>query len=105
MIEQWPNSRINADKAHPSGVELTLLDCVRYVHRASGLSGVTQIVKAIGIKADPRGLATAASTYENSVVPRLGYLLDRVGRKRQSKALEPFVDQAKTAVRLDSAAS
>jgi predicted transcriptional regulator of viral defense system len=89
--------------AKVAGVELTLLDCVRYFHRASGLSGVAQIVKDIGDRANPRRLAKAASAYENSVVRRLGYLLDRVGHKRQSKALEPFVKQAKTAVRLDPA--
>jgi len=89
--------------AKVAGVELTLLDCVRYFHRASGLNGVAQIVKDVGIKADPRRLASAASAYENSVVRRLGYLLDRVGHKRQSKALEPFVKQAKSAVRLDPA--
>jgi len=89
--------------AKVAGVELTLLDGVRYFHRASGLSGVAQILKDIGAKADPRRLAKAASAYENSVVRRLGYLLDRAGHKRQSKALEPFVKQAKTAVRLDPA--
>jgi hypothetical protein len=36
------------------GAELTLLDCVRYFHRASGLSGVAQIVKDIGAKPNPR---------------------------------------------------
>ena len=98
-------ARIKSDAgfAKVAGVELTLLDCARYFHRASGLSGVAQIVKDIGDKADPRRLAKAASAYENSVVRRLGYLLDRVGHKRQSKALAPFVKQAKTIVRLDPA--
>jgi hypothetical protein len=86
-----------------AGVELTLLDCVRYFHRASGLSGVAQVVKDIGAKANPRRLAKAASAYENSVVRRLGFLLEYVGHARQSQALEPFVRKAKSAVLLDPA--
>jgi hypothetical protein len=89
--------------AKVAGAELTLLDCVRYFHRASGLSGVAQIVKDIGAKISPRRLSKAASAYENSVVRRLGFLLERVGHARQSKALEPFVSRAKTAVLLDPA--
>lgn len=89
--------------AKVAGTELTLLDCVRYFHRASGLSGVAQVVKDIGAEADPRKLAQAASVYENSVVRRLGFLLERVGHARQSKVLESFVKHAKTAVLLDPA--
>ena len=89
--------------ANVAGVELTLLDCVRYFHSASGISAVAQVVKDIGAKADPRRLAKAATAYENSVVRRLGFLLELLRHKRQSKALEPFVKQAKTAVRLDPA--
>jgi predicted transcriptional regulator of viral defense system len=87
--------------AKVAGAELTLLDCLRYFHRASGLSGVAQIVKDIGAQVDPRRLAKVASAYENSVVRRLGFLLEHVGHARQSKVLEPFVRQAKTAVLLD----
>ena len=89
--------------AKVAGAELTLLDCVRYFHKATGLSGVAQIVKDIGEKANPRRLAKAACAYENSVVRRLGFLLEHVGHKRQSKALEPFLRQAKAAVLLDPA--
>jgi len=39
---------------------LTLLDCARYLHRAAGINGVTQIAKDLGGKADPRRLAKLA---------------------------------------------
>ncbi len=87
--------------AKVSGVELTLLDCARYFHKATGINGVAQIAKDIGAKADPRILANVASAYENSSVRRLGYLLDRAGHVRQAHALEPFAKKAKTAVPLD----
>jgi predicted transcriptional regulator of viral defense system len=87
--------------ANVAGVELTLLDCARYFHKAAGINGVAQIAKDIGAKADPRKLAKAAAAYENSSVRRLGYLLDRAGHGRQASALEPFAKKAKTALPLD----
>lgn len=87
--------------AQVAGVELTLLDCARYFHKAAGISGVAQVVKDIGAKAEPRALTKAAVAYENSSVRRLGYLLDWAGHVRQAQALEPFVTKAKTAVLLD----
>lgn len=86
-----------------AGVELTLLDCIRYFHKASGIDGVAQIVKDIGSKAAPRKLAKIAGFYENSAVRRLGYLLDLAGHFRQSAALEPFAAQAKSFKPLDPA--
>jgi len=91
----------DAGFAKAAGVELTLLDCARYFHKAAGINGLTQIVKDLGATADARKLAEAAKVYENSSVRRLGYLLDRAGHSRQASALQPFVKRAKTAVPLD----
>ena len=89
--------------ARVAGVELTLLDSARYFHKAGGIGGVAQIAKDIGAKANPRALADVAEVYENSSVRRLGYLHDRVGHRRQAKALEPFVKKAKTPAPLNPA--
>ncbi|MDY6799318.1 MAG: type IV toxin-antitoxin system AbiEi family antitoxin [Pseudomonadota bacterium] len=87
--------------AKVAGVELTLLDCARYFHKAAGINGVAQVAKDIGVKADPRKLARAAKAYENAAVRRLGYLLDRAGHVRQAEALEPFAKKAKSMKPLD----
>ena len=87
--------------AKVAGVELTLLDCVRYFHKAAGINGVAQISKDIGAKASPRRLAKAAAAYENSSVRRLGYLLELSGHVRQAKALESFIKNAKSLAPLD----
>jgi predicted transcriptional regulator of viral defense system len=84
-----------------AGVELTLLDCVRYFRKAAGIDGVAQIVKDIGAKASPRLLQSAAAAYENSAVRRLGYLLEWAGHLRHAEALQAFVARAKTALPLD----
>src|SRR3989304_780393 len=44
----------DAGFAKVAGVELTLLDCVRYFHKAAGINGVAQIAKDIGATANPR---------------------------------------------------
>lgn len=90
-----------AGYAKVAGVELTLLDCARYFHKAAGINGVAQIVKDLGASANPRKLEKAAMAYENSAVRRLGYLLDRVGHARQAKVLQPFASQAKSMKPLD----
>ncbi len=87
--------------AKVAGVELTLLDCIRYFHKAAGIDGVTQIAKDIGAHAGPRKLANVAIAYESSVVRRLGYLLELCAHPRQAKALEPFARRAKSMKPLD----
>ncbi len=89
--------------AKVAGVELTLLDCARYFHKAGGLNAVAQIAKDIGDKAAPGRLVQLAAAYENSSVRRLGFLLERTGHERQADALHPFVKKAKTVTPLNPA--
>jgi len=96
-VPEWLSQiKSEAGFAQVAGVELTLLDCARYFHKAAGINGVAQIAKDIGANADPRKLAQAAASYENSAVRRLGYLLDHVGHTQQAKILEPFANKAKS---------
>ncbi len=95
--------KTEAGFAKVAGVELTLLDCARYLHRAAGINGVAQIAKDLGAKVDPRKLAKLANVYENSSVRRLGYLLELAHHARQANALEPFARKAKSLKPLDPA--
>lgn len=90
--------------AKVAGVELTLLDAVRYFHRSGGIQTVAQFISDLGRKADPRILASAANHYENSVGRRLGYLLERFGHSRQALALQKFAKKAKSFKDMDPAA-
>jgi predicted transcriptional regulator of viral defense system len=91
----------DAGFAKVAGVELTLLDCARYLHKAAGINGAAQITHDLGAKADPRKLAKAARAYENSAVRRLGYLLEHFGHERQANALLPLAQKAKSMKPLD----
>ncbi len=98
----WLGSiKSEAGFAKVAGLELTLLDCARYFHKAAGINGLAQIAKDLGRQARPDDLAQIAVHYENSAVRRLGYLLERAGHVAQADALRPFVRRAKTAALLD----
>jgi predicted transcriptional regulator of viral defense system len=84
-----------------AGAELTLLDCVRYMHRAGGLGSVAQIAKDLGARADPRKLAKAAAHYEGAAVRRLGYLLEQEGHNKQARALRVYAGSARHFAPLD----
>ena len=87
----WLDSiKSDAGFAKAAGIELTLLDCARYFHKAAGINGLAQIVKDLGGKASPRKLAEIAAQYENSSVRRLGYLLERMRHMQQAEKLRPF---------------
>lgn len=87
--------------AKVAGIELLLLDAVRYFRQTAGLNGAAQIVHDLGGRADPRKLARAATAYENSTVRRLGYLLEQFGHPRQAAALRPLAGKAKSLKPLD----
>jgi predicted transcriptional regulator of viral defense system len=84
-----------------AGIELTLLDCARYFHKASGINGLAQFVRDAGGKAAGGKLSDAAKHYENSAVRRLGYLLHHFGHRRQAHALLPYAAKAKSLKPLD----
>ena len=84
-----------------AGFELTLLNCVRYIHRAGGINSVAQIAKDLGAHANPRTLARAATHYEGAAVRRLGYLLEQAGHTKQTRALRVYADSARHFAPLD----
>lgn len=101
---QWlAQMKTDAGYAKAAGVELALLDCARYFHRAGGISSVAQVAKDLGAKAGARRLAALARAFENSAVRRLGYLLELAGHEPQARALEPFARKAKSVKLLDPA--
>jgi predicted transcriptional regulator of viral defense system len=93
--------KTDAGFAKVAGIELVLLDAVRYFHQAAGLNGAAQVVHDLGARADPRRLARAAAAYENSTARRLGYLLEHFDHARQASALRPFAKEAKSVKPLD----
>jgi predicted transcriptional regulator of viral defense system len=89
--------------AKAAGMELTLLDCARWFHKAGGISAVASITRELGARALARRLAPLARDFESSAVRRLGYLLELAGHEPQARALDKFARQAKTVKLLDPA--
>ena len=99
---RWLNDlRTSQGSAQVAGVELTLLDSIRYFHKASGIAGVAQMAKDIGGMAKAENLRQLATLYENSSVRRLGYLMDLFHHDDQAHALKPFAAKAKSYKPLD----
>jgi predicted transcriptional regulator of viral defense system len=118
FINQTPNSFARTNRpewlaemksgssiAKAAGVELTLLDCARWFHKAGGISAVAQVTRELGAKALARRLAPLARDCESSAVRRLGYLLELAGHEPQAKALDKFARQARTVKLLDPTSS
>ncbi|MBB5574660.1 MULTISPECIES: type IV toxin-antitoxin system AbiEi family antitoxin domain-containing protein [Rhizobium] len=100
--KEWLASlKTDTGYAQAAGVELTLLDCIRYFKRATGINGVAQIAKDIGDRANPKKLASIAQHFENTSIRRLGYLLDMSDHRRQANALQPFARQTDKYTPLD----
>lgn len=93
--------KTDAGFAQVAGIELLLLDAIRYFHQSAGLNGAAQIVHDLGGRASAQKLPRAAFSYENSVVRRLGYLLEHFGHARQAAALQPQAKKAKSLKPLD----
>jgi predicted transcriptional regulator of viral defense system len=70
-----------------SSIELTLLDLVRYPHAAGGLDNIATIISDLSDRIDAAKLAARAAAFEQSVLQRLGYLLERFGQRERAEAL------------------
>ncbi|WSH24752.1 type IV toxin-antitoxin system AbiEi family antitoxin (plasmid) [Rhizobium ruizarguesonis] len=55
--------------AQAAGVELTLLDCIRYFKRATGINGVAQITKDIGNRARSKKIGVCRAALRKHVGP------------------------------------
>jgi predicted transcriptional regulator of viral defense system len=70
-----------------SCVELTMLDLLRYQHAGAGVDNIATVIRDLGGVADPQKLAALSTSFERTVIQRLGYLLDRLGHNERTDAL------------------
>ncbi|MGE3453458.1 MAG: type IV toxin-antitoxin system AbiEi family antitoxin [Burkholderiales bacterium] len=92
---EWLAGMKTSAEAKVAGIELALLDCAKWFHKAGGISQVAQIARQLGDKASPRRLAAIARACDNADVMRLGYLLELAGHEQQAKALDAFTQDAR----------
>lgn len=93
--------RTESASAKVASIELALLDCALWFHKAGGISAVGQVARDLGTRAVARRLTTLARAYENSAVRRLGYLLELAGHEAQAAALDQFAEAATSVKLLD----
>ncbi len=82
--------------AQVAGIELTLLDAIRYYQACGGVNAAAQLIHDLGAQARLRKLADASKHYEDSSLRRLGYLLELYGHERQAETLIAAALRAKS---------
>ena len=70
-----------------SGLELTLLDLLRYPHAGGGFDNIATVISDLGDRVDPDKLAGLAGSFERAGCQRLGYLLERFGHGEHAGVL------------------
>ena len=70
-----------------SSAALTALDLLRYPQASGGIDSVATVLAELAPAIDPEELASLSAKVERSVVQRLGYLLDWVGREGVTERL------------------
>jgi predicted transcriptional regulator of viral defense system len=93
VSEGLEDHKTDTGRMRISGLELTLLDLLRYPHAGGGLDTIANVVTELGGRADPNKLAMLSVLFERTVNQRLGYLLDRCGHYGRTAALYRFVMQ------------
>ena len=73
--------------------EATAFDIVRFARAAGDLSNVATVLDELAEKLAPKALAGRARTYAVPEVQRLGYLLDRVGKRRLAESLHASLEK------------
>lgn len=87
VVEGLEEHKTEAGFIKISGIELTMLDLLRYPHAAAGLDNIATVLGDLGSRFDPYKLADLSTAFERTIVQRLGYLLDKLGFSEQTGAL------------------
>ncbi len=74
-----------------SSPDATALDLVRYSFELGGLSTVAVVISELAEHMRPRELLKAAPGFELSVVQRLGFILDKLGKHKLSDPLSKWL--------------
>ena len=70
-----------------SSVELTAFDLMRYPRAAGGLNHIATVLSDLGGAVNMHKLVGLAPLFERSIVQRLGFMLERFGRRDRADAL------------------
>jgi predicted transcriptional regulator of viral defense system len=92
-LEQTPTMAMNTPRGTLtlSSPEATALELVGYAHRCGGLDNVATVLGELAESLDPAKLRAAAMLCPVSWVQRLGFLLEKVGRKGLAQEIFPLV--------------
>ena len=75
-----------------SSPALTALDLLRYPQASGGLAHAASVLNELAPEIDPEQLRALAPAFERSIIQRLGYILDQLGKDVLAAALHGCLD-------------
>ncbi len=92
-LEETPTKAMNTPRGTLllSSPETTALELVGYAHRCGGLDNVATVLAELAESLDPVKLRAAARLCPVSWSQRLGFLLERAGKRGLARGIQPLV--------------
>jgi predicted transcriptional regulator of viral defense system len=78
-----------------SSPELTAFDLLRYAHAAGTIDSIATVLSDLGKKMRAESLGKLAPAFEQTVIQRLGYLLDYLKHSKCADALHAYLQRSK----------
>lgn len=91
VISGIGNHKTDTGFMNVSSVELTILDLMRYPNAAGGLDNIMTVLRGLAERVDASEFVELSSSFERSVLQRLGYMLENLGYTEISEPLYAFV--------------
>ena len=94
VAEAIADHKTDTGRMKISSPELTALDLLRYPHNVGTIDSIATVLADLGKKVRPERLIKLAPAFEQTVVQRLGYLLDHLKFTRTADMLSKYLKEA-----------
>ena len=95
IIDAVSDHKTDTGSMKVSSPELTALDLLRYAHIVGTIDSIATVLSDLGKKMRPEQLIKLAPAFEQTVVQRLGYLLDHLKFAACAAALEKHLKESR----------
>jgi predicted transcriptional regulator of viral defense system len=95
IIEAVSDHKTDTGSMKVSSPELTAFDLLRYAHIVGTIDSIATVLSDLGKKMRPEQLTKLAPAFEQTVVQRLGYLLDHLKFSAAADALDKHLQESR----------
>ncbi len=94
VIDAVSDHKTDTGRMKISSPELTAFDLLRYAHTVGTIDSIATVLSDLGKKMRPEQLTRLAPAFEQTVVQRLGYLLDHLKFPAAAAALDKHLKES-----------